>query len=298
MTTIRQKFELNEVQVVTPPHVKEHSYKIDSNCAVGIEVEVENANHTRIRHNTVWQTHGDGSLRNGGVEFITYPIEAQYAPAVLQELMTDILAKDCCFSPRTSVHVHMNAQDLTVAQVVDYVMLYAVYEKLFYNFAGRGRINNIYCVPITHTQLLNQLAERGVGAAAWSKYTGLNLAPLGNRRDGETGYGTIEYRQMHGTFNVEKLCVWIDLITRLKTYVQKSTTKDIRELITSMDTGFDYQKLLGAIFGNVSDMLKYTGPDEIYQGVLAAKSAMLSNKVTQRIAASATGDASFFKVKD
>lgn len=298
MTTIREKFELREVVVIQPTKIVDHSYKIDSTCAIGIEVEVENAGGTSPPRGSLWQVVSDGSLRNSGAEFITYPIEARYAPMALVQLLEQTLTKSCCFSPRTSVHVHMNAQDLHLPQVVDFVMLYSVYEKLFYNFAGRGRINNIYCVPITHTNLPAMLAERGVGASAWSKYTGLNLAPLGNRRDGETGYGTIEFRQMHGTFNVDKLCVWIDLITRLKTYVQKSSTKDIRELISSMDEQFDYQKLLTDIFGNLGDLLKYQGTQEIYQGVLAAKSALLSPKSTTRLSTAASKDAPFFKVKD
>src|SRR5215213_1967548 len=159
MTTILEKFGINPVQIVVPKGLDYvGSVSIRSEHAIGIEVEVENVvDVARIPKGSVWTSKTDGSLRNAGMEFITMPIPASYAPAVLNQLMTQVLNQHCSFSPRTSVHVHLNVQDLELHQALDYVLLYSIFEKLFYKFAGRGRIRNIFCVPITETDLLVNL---------------------------------------------------------------------------------------------------------------------------------------------
>lgn len=300
MTTVAEKYRLNpplEGQVTG----LRSNHNIPSNQLIGIEVEVENVIGTQLPRNTVWHAVADGSLRNDGMEFVSLPIKASSAPAALEQLLSDVLNQACHFSPRTSVHVHLNVQDMEVSQAIDLVMLYAVFEKLFYKFAGRGRIRNIYCVPITETKLLTRLVEKGLGEE-WSKYTGLNLTPIrgtgrgsDDRREG--AYGTVEFRQMHGTFSVEKLCQWIDLITSLKEYILKSSTKDFRAMMHSMDDSFDFNKLLNEVFGEKAQWLKYDGFGDVRHTYMAAKSAMLSSRTITRIMGSSSSDSLFLKFK-
>lgn len=296
MTTIREKFELTAVTVVDPKLPADPRYVVDSTHAIGIEVEVENAINIHVPKGSVWQQISDGSLRNSGAEFITSPIPANAAPAVLDQLMTHILHQDCCFSPRTSVHIHLNVQDLETHQATDLVLLYTVFEKLLYKFAGRGRIRNIYCVPIIDTSLLTGLVEKGVGVP-WSKYTGLNLCPLQRNRNEGAGYGTMEFRHMHGTFSVEKLCVWINLITQLKEYVLRSDTKVIRNLILEMNDHFDFMNLANVIFGKYAGALEYCSLSDVQAGYMVAKSAFIDTRVASKLANSATKEAPWYQFK-
>lgn len=203
--------------------------------------------------------------------------------------MNNYLAKNCCFSPRTSVHIHLNMQDFTTPQVFDYVLLYTLFEKLFYKFCGRGRIKNIYCVPLIDTDLLVQLSEKQPETAGWSKYTGLNLLPLQN-------YGTIEFRHMHGTNDVGKLCVWIDMITKLKEYVRSTDTRTIRNEIINMTDDYPFGELLVNIFGDAAQYFKFEGLSDITY--LPAKQALASRDTSSRIRQAVSRDSDFSKFKE
>lgn len=272
MSLITSIYDLHKVVAAVPknlPEVKD-IWNIPSKELIGIEVEAEHVLSVPGLNQSVWTITEDGSLRNAGKEFITKPIEAHYAVAALHNLLGNC---NFCFSPRTSVHVHLNCQDLTTNQVLDILLLYCLYEKTLYRFVGRGRWKNIYCTPITECGLLGQIAAYGV-KAPWEKYTGLNLLPLSQ-------HGTIEFRHMHGTTDVKKLSVWIDLITRLKEYVKTHETGSIRKLVNA----FDEQQVLAtasAIWGDIAGVLEISDPEEVLSRVPTVKVALLKNTASQR----------------
>lgn len=244
---------------------------VDSDIEVGIEVEVENHEVER-RAQPVWVMKGDGSLRNNGVEWITHPIQARWAPHALKDLLVDSISKGCCFSPRTSIHVHFNVQKLEAAKVVDIVLMYTLLEPLFYKFTGRGRIKNIYCVPLMDTNLITGMCSNPFTSVveSWSKYTGLNILPLRE-------LGTIEARHMHGTFDHRKVSIWIRLWTKLIDYCNRNSTTDIRRLLLELHGMTDYQHLLVTIFGQDDAMqLKYESFRDLERSVNVVKQAFIN----------------------
>lgn len=244
---------------------------IDSDIEVGIEVEVENHELARAP-NWVWVMKGDGSLRNNGVEWITNPIQARWAPHALKDLLVDSISKGCCFSPRTSIHVHFNVQSLEAAKVVDIVLMYTMLEPLFYKFTGRGRIKNIYCVPLMDTNLITSMCSNPFGNVVdqWSKYTGLNILPLRE-------LGTIEARHMHGTFDHRKVSIWIRLWVKLMEYCIRTSTTDLRRLLLEVHEMTDYQQLLVNIFGQDDSMqLKYESFRDLERSVNVVKQAFIN----------------------
>lgn len=292
MATIMEEFGLRAVQPATPVGLAkvETQGVVSSGELIGIEVEVENFANPNGSLNKVWTMIEDGSLRNNGVEFVSKPIPANYAPACLQYLMHSYLSSDVCFSPRTSVHIHLNVQDLTLPQVQDILMLYTVYEKLFFKFTGRGRARNVYCVPLSDCDLVGGMIEKGYDRVrTWSKYTSLNVLPMQE-------YGTIEFRHMHGTNDVAKLSTWINLICKLKEYVKANPTKHIRSLIAEMNDDFDFARLLYEIFGDYAGSLKYEGPQEL--SYLQAKQAMASQQTLRTFMVGASRSSTFFKFKE
>jgi hypothetical protein len=272
--TVREYFGLNAVAVQDCSKIYAPTADvIDSNLAVGIEVEVESFALNR-NPNSVWILKGDGSLRNNGVEYITVPIAARYAPAALEELLTKCLTPSCCFSPRTSIHVHVDMQSYEVHQVMDVVLLYTLLEGLFYKYTGRGRIKNIYCVPVFDTSMLKGQAIRNhMGATLdnWSKYAGLNLLRLKD-------LGTIEFRHMHGTFDAHKVSIWIRLITKLCTFAHDAGSEYVRKLCQSAESAIDFPSLLREIFGSDADYLKYRSFEDVRRGLDAVRLAFVADK--------------------
>lgn len=289
MPTVREHFDLGSV---APVEVKlpdaDEIWKISSEEIVGIEVEVENQNHRRPTARC-WTVTEDGSLRNGGVEFVSRPIKAKDAPAAIQHLFKGDFDQDYCFSPRTSVHVHLNMLDVPTEKVVDLLLIYSLFEKSLYRFVGKGRWKNIYCTPITESLLLMGIAERGLGAT-WEKYTGLNLLPLRDK-------GTIEFRHMHGTIDAKKLCIWIDLITRLKAYVLSHKTEDIRRTIINFNGG-QMDVLSSEVFGNLAEFLQLSDPSEVVNRLALVKMSMVkSSSLNSNILKSVKTTSKFFQVR-
>jgi hypothetical protein len=278
---IRQLFDLGQVVPVTDGYLEERRTKmeiqIDDQRAVGIEVEVEKATAGERIHvkSRVWTAHGDGSLRNNGMEYITFPIPVCYAPAALEDLFVSGV-NQCSFTPRTSIHVHFNCQDLTKDQVNDVVLLYLHFERQLYHFVGRQRIKNIYCVPINDTTLGSQLLVKraDLWAHTWKKYTGLNLLPLESK-------GTIEFRQMHGTSNVTKLSQWIRLLDRLFLYALKKGTTNLREELAAVHTVPQLDRLGESVF--MEDWRLLTAKPAV-SDALAAKQCFISGKTNLDLA--------------
>lgn len=260
---------------------------IDSEVLMGIEVEVENAQNTHTPNSGAWIPTADGSLRNGGVEFISQPMAAKYAPHILQELLQDTLQKDSCFSPRTSIHVHLNMQDLPTEKVVDIILLYACIEPLLYKFTGRGRAKNIYCVPLFDTNLLTFMATDDLANSVekWSKYTGLNILPLRDK-------GTLEFRQMHGTFDHHKVTIWVRLLTKLVEFCKATETGVVRKTVLGLSKSTDMSILINQIFGQDSQYLKFESWEDVKHAVgnvrsAFAKPATLNALIPERLADSA-----------
>ena len=127
----------------------------------GIEVEIEQVpsldlvgvktiNDNRYH---IWNNVEDGSLRNNGREFVSIPMLGSDAEYCLNLLKTHLEKNPRTmgyeFTSRTSVHVHVNAQDMTPAQVRTLLLAYIVVEPLLYKFCSGRRHKNIFCVPVS-----------------------------------------------------------------------------------------------------------------------------------------------------
>lgn len=252
--------------------------QIASKRAVGIEVEVENVARRNGLYSGIWTNHADGSLRNDGAEYISAPIPACFAPWALQELLGHSLNQDeCCFSPRTSIHVHldMTGEDDNVVQNV--MLLYTLFEKLLFRFTGRGRIKNLYCVPVMDTQMLHEFLQQDTRYAQnhWYKYSAFNLLPLAQ-------HGTLEARHMHGTFDLNKVVVWVRMLVSLVDYCAAQDWKALRNFIQQCGPSTDYQQLLRDIFGADAEFLKYQSYDKDIESALGSVMTAFTSSVTTR----------------
>jgi hypothetical protein len=237
----------------------------DKETFVGIEVEVEGV-HTLSNLGKVDSTHylwknvEDNSLRNNGREFVSLPIRGDNISYALSLLHNNLHKSINCigheFSERTSVHVHVNCRTLTHEQINTLVLAYSLVEPVIYDFVGGGRDDNIFCVPLKDTGISKLLSEGFVAdnglldyVTSWHKYAGLNLVPL-------RSYGTVEFRHMTGTCDVERLQVWIDMILSLRQFAIKTPFNTLKKLALELNTSSEYVQTLYAIFGNHASLLQ------------------------------------------
>lgn len=251
-------------------------------CFIGVEVEVEG-----IRHDPYmsilpyWQSKEDGSLRNHGREYVSLPIQSKYIRSALALLKEKLEQKNIPdFSRRTSIHVHLNVQDMSLHELITLILVYYSVEKLLYRFVGRERSKNIFCVPLQDTDYfetiydatrvnnkedasLNDLSHFKDLFQGWRKYTGLNLLPLFQ-------YGTIEFRHMHGTLDLDYLTGWINMLLGMKKYAQQAKDFDATvQTLINLNVGSNYMAFLRDVFGEEAPLLMEPGFEEIFSSSIS-----------------------------
>lgn len=253
---------------------------VNENVFVGIEVEVERCG-PRDDPNGVWLYKSDGSLRNGGIEFISVPIRGKAIPASLVWLFKN-LGTGYQFSPRTSIHIHMDVRHLTIQQLTGIILTYLAVEPLLYSFVRPDRAQNIYCVPLFQTELVNNLVHwmNGDFKSAQlgnSRYAGLNL-------DAVRKFGTIEFRQLEGTDDKEKIITWLNLLFKIYEYGSKNQLGDIIRHICELNTNSYYIDFLNNVFGSMSLTFDLSEiKTMLEQGVKAVKQSILTNVLFQEL---------------
>jgi hypothetical protein len=181
-----------------------------------MECEVEEV--MNAAHVGNWHCGQDGSLRGGkAFEYTSRtPRSRENLVADFKELHKTLkLGKDP-LNERTSNHVHINCSPVQMDKVRNMVLLYALYEEFFFAFVHPDRRHNIHCVPLTETYIPATAYKFSLDGMAehWHKYTALNLGRL---RD----LGTLEFRHMQGTDNVQEVDQWLHILENLWRLGQK-----------------------------------------------------------------------------
>lgn len=194
------------------------------NCRVGVEIEVEKFVKPVSQNEpwfAFWEAKRDGSLHDAGMEFVfRQPLFGIDAYKAIVGFCEHAERARYVSSIRTGIHVHLDARDLEIAQLQRLCVLYALYEKAIYNYVGNNREENVFCLPWYMSTGATKAVKAVIGARgaaikaaarqiADEKYAGLNLDPLAR-------FGSIEFRHLLTTFNVNRIIEWVNIVMRLK----------------------------------------------------------------------------------
>jgi hypothetical protein len=197
---------------------------------VGIEIEWEDFRQREPYTAGFWRTEPDGSLRNGGVEFISIPLNGkERVDAALSELQvaTDAGAFDYEATYRCGIHVHLSMTGATCGQLASFFTYYSLIEPALMAYCGEERQDNIFCVPWYHcaAQLrgprkLPRITVRQRHLAArllmeqGNKYMALNYLPLNT-------LGTVELRMAPSWRRISDIAEWVDICMALRSESMK-----------------------------------------------------------------------------
>lgn len=233
-------------------HYNAHNIKMHNNAYIfGIEVELENNTNPRTDGfmESYWNVVNDGSLRNNGTEYVSLPIRANQIESALTQLQ--VYVRDPSFSDRTSVHIHMNVRDMTIEQIQSLILIYASVENLLFNWVGHNREDNIFCTKLEDTDYYTKIAQfsqsPGKACEYWEKYTALNIKPISSK-------GTVEFRHLYGTYDIQTICTWVNLLSCLKTYAKYVSLQQLLEELEQLNSNSLYEIYLGNIFGEYAQM--------------------------------------------
>ena len=275
----------------TPPVADKYldKYNIKNpNVYIGLEFEVENIKlgmegtigEAEFKKFTMaWNVIHDDSLRNNGYEFVSQPLKGEELSKAYYRLQkvfnvwkgAQKIPPIEFLNGRTSTHVHIDARRLTISQVIMFVLVYAMCERVLYKYLSNhsqlpdnNRYHNTYCNPLldsTLTYLITKMFDwyengeltksRFISCVHnWSKYSALNLSSLSK-------YGTIEFRQCHGTDDVLFVSKWVNLIMCIHDFViSKDVSVDkIKNTIKDIHILSSYDVFLDQVFGKHSAYL-------------------------------------------
>ena len=123
-------------------------------------------------------------------------------------------------SDRCGVHVHINMQQMTKKQVLNFAILYYILEDVLINYCGNDREGNLFCLRAKDAEfiikMLQVFAQRINSAGHFGrliypeyKYSALNFSALPK-------FGSLEFRSLKTPANVTKIEEWIKILLCVK----------------------------------------------------------------------------------
>ena len=169
-----------------------------------------------------WTLHNDGSLRNGGVEYVlTKPCMIDEVSPLCEELFDYIHKQGGVIehSNRTSTHVHINVNGMKVSELTSLICLWGLFEPALIYHCGEQRRSNHFCLSNSDTRWLPDEWRRALknGGFHWDntyKYSALNLGSF-------TTFGSFEIRCMGGAENAKEVTDWARMVWALREYAKE-----------------------------------------------------------------------------
>lgn len=184
---------------------------------VGIEVEVEG--HNLPVTQKYWKMEEDGSLRGESKEYVLEkPSSLAQARLALKYLGVMYNKHDSVVhdSVRAGVHVHINVQTLNIIELYNFMTVYITLEDLLTKYCGESREGNLFCLRTGDAEyLLHRLVEVANSRRFKElvtddlRYASMNVKALGT-------YGSLEFRAMRGTRDLDSIYVWAEMLLGLR----------------------------------------------------------------------------------
>ena len=180
-----------------------------------VECHFEGYTHRTTDH---WKIVTDGSLPNyQNCGEIVSPVLQGYEGVAELKKVCDVLdtIEGIRVTRRCGLHVHLGADDLTVANIQTIYERYADYESqidMVMPRSRRGRTRWCDTIKDNKNRVKRATTKRRLSSTC-DRYYKVNLESLAR-------YGTIEFRQHSGTLNFTKIVNWLSF---LQAFVEKST---------------------------------------------------------------------------
>lgn len=236
---------------------------------IGLELELEGRRLPSVytgspQGRVTWVVHEDGSLRNGGREYVlSEPCDRKQVKPLLTDLFTNITEQGgrVANSTRCSTHVHLNMRGVKLNQLASFVALWGCFEDVLSNYCGESRAGNLFALRLSDSQFAVDQWERAFRKGIFTfqrEYRYLALNPVCLQT-----FGSLEVRTMRGVDNADEAVNWVNLLTALK---DVAMSKDFENpaVISQQFSG------LGAL-GLFDSIFRSTG---LSDAVLAASAAM------------------------
>lgn len=225
-----------------------------------VEIEAEGT-HLPVELDKHWSVHNDGSLQ-AGFEAKEYVMRG---PASLEGVKEALDYLDSVYkSNRTTVketmtsgvHVHVNVQDYTPKELFTFMTTYFILEELLIKFCGDHREGNHFCLRAKDAEwIINELVD----SARTHKFGNLkndNIRYCSLNPCSLFKYGSIEFRAMRGTRDLDAIYTWVKILDRVR--LSAKNFPDPAEVAKLMSIGGESQ-FVRTVLGEYADMFLVPG---------------------------------------
>lgn len=205
---------------------KEMKLRSKTKGDIGVEIEVEGKRLPRL--DKYWRNEHDGSLR--GEENMEYVLQK---PGTLKEVREALDYLDNAYKKnksvvddtvRAGVHIHVNCQELTMCQLYSFFCVYMILEEMLVKFCGEHREGNLFCLRIKDADYTLSCIRRAMLTKDFRqifhnddlRYSAMNVKALGD-------YGSLEFRTMRGTRDLDLIYTWAEILFNLREYAKSFT---------------------------------------------------------------------------
>lgn len=233
-----------------------------TNGSFGIEIETEGKNLTDAVP-AQWKIENDGSLRgrfpDEAAEYVLRkPLELQKAIDAVTQLRKaqDEANARLNFSFRTSVHVHVNVQQLTFNQYLNMIYTYLLLEEPLVRYCGKERVGNRFCLRLQDAEglmdYLFMLFRQGHGALKHIhgdavRYASINVAATSK-------YGSLEFRSLKGNMDVDYITTWLQALDNLRSFAKEHANPQVIHDLFVNSTPEEFAEI---VLGDVSPAFTY-----------------------------------------
>jgi hypothetical protein len=194
----------------------------------GIEIEVEGSKLPR-EVNQYWKAIEDPSLRGESREYVfAKPQDLDKIKPILGTLKKAFEAHGSTlkFSFRTSVHVHVNVQEMEAESLLSLIYTYLLLEEPLMNLCGESRKGNRFCLRMQDADglvdALKQVFTLHRGGFGRINKDQIRYAAINT--EAVVKYGSLEFRAMEGNFDIPRLVNWCTLLKCLRTFALEYNT--------------------------------------------------------------------------
>lgn len=247
---------------------------------IGLEIEVEGNKFKKLDVPSPWAYHKDGSLRGkDNAEYVLQqPIKFDRVPEAINILwqMFGEYGSKLDESNRTSVHVHLNAQDFHLNRLTSFLGLYFSVEDLLTQWCGDHRVGNLFCLRAKDAPAIVSGLKRFIQTDTKDRncisenfhYAGLNAYALFK-------FGSIEIRALRGCTDPDTILTWTSILERIHTLSKEfPDPRDIPPLLSSEGPMNYFDYVLGENASTVRRGLPLTEDQirtSLYEGIRLAQ---------------------------
>lgn len=232
-----------------------------------------------------WNIKSDGSLRVGGVEFVTKKLFGKDLSLALDELHDYLVANtvpNSTPSDRCSIHIHLDVTDLNKNEYARLLIDYAIFENVLFHYCGADRKENLYCLPFAKSDDFKRTLSHILTSVnkdidfrkyvnGFPKYSALNLRATST-------YGSLEFRLHGGTHDMMRVKEWINIIMCLKKNCRGNTAHNLHREISR----YGVTNYLEKVFGHYHRILDYDDCEsDVIEGLRLAQDIILYNDMRE-----------------